>query len=86
MTLKKYKLEIIQNNTIVKASLPVLFDFEIMANDPEDAKKRYYLAASQCNLNSFVLDVKEITLNRPELAIRRKRKSPLEVYRQKQKA
>ena len=72
--MKKYRLETVKKNINNKKTSPVIEYFEIMASDKEDAKRRFYMAAGE-DANVFVLDVKEIEFNRPELKHSKRRKS-----------
>lgn len=71
--MKKFRLEIIQKEDVLHAK-PHIQYFDIMASNEEDAKNRFYRAAGD-DVKCFVLSVKEIDMERPELAYRGRRRA-----------
>lgn len=57
--MKKFKLEIAMNNGHTKKSTTSIQFVEIIAQDREDAKRRFYLAVG-AEENVFVLNAEEI--------------------------
>ena len=70
--MKKFRLEIIQKNYKINTK-PSIQHFDIMGSNEQDAKDRFYKAAGS-DIQCFVLSVKEIEMDRPELAYRGRRR------------